>query len=317
MKHIADIQPGGFLVDNEYHKEVGAMIAQRDQLIYALTGDKCIISGVVNTSGTTYSEGYITFNNKVYRFLGGAFNTNVSIQRIEHERTNASQVLAPAFYEDVIAFGNDGDNTFPFSDLKRIDNLHSLILAEESEVDNDELDKIVTLMNLLKRTPSTQKRALIRLATATETLAGEKTDVAISPKELIALVLRNPTTAIRSMLRFATATELAQRQLNNVALSPSHIDSFDSILFTGKVSSNGVKQSFTKKDFQVSRTGTGQYLITHNLGNSSYGVSGAGISSDGNIKLAIGNISANNFEVGLSDDLSRNDTDFVFQVFKV
>jgi hypothetical protein len=317
MKHIADIQPGGFLVDNEYHKEVGAMIAQRDALIYNLTGDKCIISGVENISGTTYSEGYITFNNKVYRFLGGNFNTNVSIQRIEHQRPNASQVLAPAFYEDVIAFGNDGSNTFPFSDLKRVNNLSSLILAKETEVQNDDLEKVVKLIDLLKRIPSTSTRALMRLATAAETVAGEKTDIGISPKELIALVLRNPTTAIRSMLRFATSTELEQRQRTDVALSPSQIDSFDSIIFTGKVSENGVKQSFTKKDFQVSRTGTGQYLITHNLGNSSYGVSGAGISSDGNIKLAIGNISANNFEVGLSDDLSRNDTDFVFQVFKV
>lgn len=320
MKHIADIQPGGFLVDNQYHKEVGAMIAQRDVLIYNLTGDKCIISGALETSQNNYSEGFVTFNGKVYRFLGGAFNANISLKRIEHQRPNASQVLAPAFYEDVISFGNDGTNTFPFSELKRVDSLSNLILAKANEVQNDELQKAVKLVDLLLRIPSTEKRGLIRTATSQETVAGVKTDLAISPKELIALVLRNPTTAVRAMLRFATNQEVEQRQRTDVALSPNNIAAFDSILMTGKVNADGVKQSFTKKDFQANRTETGIYLITHNLGTTNYGVSGSGVRYNNerpNTKLSTRNLTSNSVEIGISDDASMNDADFVFQIFKV
>lgn len=315
MKNIADIQPGGFLVDNKYHNEIASIITQRDNLIYGLTGNKCIISGVIEESENIFSEGYTTFNGKVYRFLGGQKNTNVTIQRIEYERPNASQILAPAFYEDVMVFGNDGLETFPFSELKRVDSLSNLILAKADEVQNDELQKAVKLVDLLLRIPSTEKRGLIRLATTQEILQGEKTDIGISPKGLVDFVLRNATTSVRAMLRFATDIELEERQREDVAISPKNIDSFDPILMTGEVASNGVRKSFFKKEFSSSRLSIGKYRITHDLGTTSYGFTGAGTNTNVYVSMQVRN--SNYCELFVGDDNTSNDGDFSFMIFKI
>jgi hypothetical protein len=121
MKHIADIQPGGFIVDNEYHKAIGEMLQERDAAILALAGDKAIISGV-EADGANTTAGVVTFNGKIYRFVAGETAANVITKRIAIDRPNASQIDAPAFYEDVIEFGDTPDtgfDSFPFSDLKR------------------------------------------------------------------------------------------------------------------------------------------------------------------------------------------------------
>tara|TARA_R110002126_G_scaffold274766_1_gene419965 strand:+ start:1958 stop:2716 length:759 start_codon:yes stop_codon:yes gene_type:complete len=126
MKHIADIQPGGFIVDNEYHKTIGEMLKQRDESILALVGDKAILSGVVVT-GSNATDGIVTFNGKIYRFVPGVTAVNVTTKRIAIDRPNASQIDSPAFYEDVIEFGSDGFDTFPFADLTRVKNLQEII----------------------------------------------------------------------------------------------------------------------------------------------------------------------------------------------
>lgn len=121
MIHLADIQSGGFIVDNEYHKKIGEMLQERDAAILALAGDKAIISGVEADGGNT-TAGVVTFNGKIYRFIAGVTATNVVTKRIAIDRPNASQINAPAFYEDVIEFGDAPDagfETFPFNDLKR------------------------------------------------------------------------------------------------------------------------------------------------------------------------------------------------------
>jgi hypothetical protein len=118
MKHIADIQPGGFIVDNEYHLSIGEMINQRDAAIIALAGDKAIISGVL-VAGASHTAGVVTYNGKLYSFAAGTTQATVTIKKVALDRPNANQVDAPAFYEDIIEFGNDGFATFNFSDLKR------------------------------------------------------------------------------------------------------------------------------------------------------------------------------------------------------
>jgi microcystin-dependent protein len=118
MKHIADIQPGGFIVDNEYHKTIGEMLQERDAAILALAGNKAIISGV-EADGANTTDGMVTFNGKIYRFIGGATASDITTKRIAIDRPNASQINAPAFYEDVIEFGTDGFDTFPLADLRR------------------------------------------------------------------------------------------------------------------------------------------------------------------------------------------------------
>lgn len=275
MKHIADIQPGGFIVDNEYHLSIGEMINQRDATILALAGDKAIISGV-ELDGGNHTAGVVTYNGKIYSFIAGATQTQVTTKKIALDRPNANQVDAPAFYEDVIEFGSDGLETFAFSELTRVDNLSKLILAEESEVSDNDLEKIVTLKNLLIRIGSTTVRALLRFATPSEISTGTKTDVAISPKDL----------------------------------KDSEI-----IYLTGSVSSTGVKLSSYRGTFTSSRIAAGRYLITHNLGTLNYGVTGGGI-DEGNKKVGMEVKSSNSCEVRVSDDESLNDADFSFQIFR-
>ncbi len=132
MKHIADIQPGGFIVDNEYHKAIGEMLQERDAAILALAGDKAIISGV-EADGATTTAGVVTFNGKIYRFVAGETAANVITKRIAIDRPNASQIDAPAFYEDVIEFGDTPDTgfeTFPFADFTRVKTLQDLAVDE-------------------------------------------------------------------------------------------------------------------------------------------------------------------------------------------
>lgn len=118
MKHIADIQPGGFIVDNEYHVSIGEMIKERDAAILALAGDNAIISGV-QVSGSNHTAGVVAYNGKLYSFIAGVTQTSVTTKKVALDRPNANQVDAPAFYKDVIEFGNDGFETFNFSDLVR------------------------------------------------------------------------------------------------------------------------------------------------------------------------------------------------------
>ncbi|MEE9408116.1 MAG: hypothetical protein V3V28_08585 [Polaribacter sp.] len=118
MKHIAEIAVGGFIVDNEYHKTIGEMIAQRDVAILSLVGNKAIISGVT-VDAANHTNGIITYNGKIYSFVGGVTQATVTTKRVAIDRPNESQVDAPAYYEDIIAFGDDGLETFPFSDLNR------------------------------------------------------------------------------------------------------------------------------------------------------------------------------------------------------
>ena len=114
MKHIADIQPGGFIVDNEYHTTIGEMLKERDSAIIGIAGNKTIISGVT-ADGLNTIDGIVTYNGKIYRFVGGVTSANVTTRRVADDRPNASQIDAPAFYEDVMEFGDDGLDTFAFA----------------------------------------------------------------------------------------------------------------------------------------------------------------------------------------------------------
>jgi hypothetical protein len=118
MIHIADIEPGGFIVDNEYHKKIGEMIKERDASILSLAGNKVIIYGV-QPNGINTTSGQVSYNNKIYRFIGGETQETVTIKRIAIDRPNASSIPSPAFYEDVLEFGDDGLETFNLSELKR------------------------------------------------------------------------------------------------------------------------------------------------------------------------------------------------------
>ena len=129
MKHIADLAVGGFITDNYHHEWIEAMIKQRDASILALAGDNAIVSGV-EISGSTATAGVVVYNGKIYTFLSGTVQTEVTTKRVATDRPNASGIPAAAYYEDIIEFGDDGLETFNFSELTRIKNLQELATDE-------------------------------------------------------------------------------------------------------------------------------------------------------------------------------------------
>ena len=172
MIHIAELELGGFITDNYYHEMVGEMIKQRDSIIVSIAGDKAIVSGVIIAgSPEVATEGVVVYNNKVYSFIGGNVQDDVTIKRIAIDRPNSAQILSPAYYKDVIQFGNDGLETFSFSELKRTDNLS-------------------TIKGVLSQVPSETKVGLSRPATSQEIEGGAKSDVFISPSNFPSSVLK-------------------------------------------------------------------------------------------------------------------------------
>ncbi|WP_373942670.1 hypothetical protein OEG92_05610 [Polaribacter sejongensis] len=118
MKHIAELERGGFIIDGEFAETVGEMISQRDTAVASLAENKAIISGV-EVSGTSRTNGIVSLNGKLYSFIGGVAQANVTTKKVAVNRPNASQVDAPAFYIDTLQFGEDGTETFPFDELTR------------------------------------------------------------------------------------------------------------------------------------------------------------------------------------------------------
>lgn len=131
MKHIAEIEPGGFITDNFHHHWVRDMIKQRDTAILAIAGDKAIITGVeISGDPEVASSGFVTYNGKIYSFIAGLKQATVTVKRDATDRPNASGIPSAAYYEDIMTFGDDGLETFDFSDLKRVKNLQQILLDE-------------------------------------------------------------------------------------------------------------------------------------------------------------------------------------------
>tara|TARA_R110002096_G_scaffold301316_1_gene496184 strand:- start:1272 stop:2042 length:771 start_codon:yes stop_codon:yes gene_type:complete len=120
MKHIAELALGGFITDNFHHEWIDSMMKQRDSSILSLVKDKTILTGVlISGNPSIATDGVVVYNGKIYSFIGGEVQTEVTIKRVATDRPNANGIPAAAYYEDVIEFGNDGIETFNFSELKR------------------------------------------------------------------------------------------------------------------------------------------------------------------------------------------------------
>lgn len=131
MKHIAELAVGGFITDNFHHHWVRDMIKQRDTAILAIAGDKAIINGVeISGDPEVASDGFVTYNGKIYSFVGGVKQATVTVKRNATDRPNSSGIQSAAYYEDTMQFGNDGLETFNFSELKRVKNLQEILLDE-------------------------------------------------------------------------------------------------------------------------------------------------------------------------------------------
>lgn len=134
MKHIAELATGGFITDNFHHHWVRDMIKQRDTAILSIVGDKAIINGVeISGDPEVASSGFVTYNGKIYSFIGGLKQSTVTVKRDATDRPNSTGIPSAAYYEDIMEFGDDGLETFNFSELKRVKNVQD-ILTDESLV---------------------------------------------------------------------------------------------------------------------------------------------------------------------------------------
>jgi len=119
MIHFDDFMPTGYQVDTSVFANIGDMLIQRDGLIASLAGNNRIVSGVVNDGNDNYSEGFIVFNGKPYRFLPGQLKAKLKIKRIAHTRADENGEQKPSHYEDVLEFSTDAAAEIVFADLQR------------------------------------------------------------------------------------------------------------------------------------------------------------------------------------------------------
>ena len=96
--------------------------------IAKLIGNKVILCGVEESSGIV-SDGWISYNEELIRFVGGSVADNVII--VPTVATNlqyADGVARDVHFDKIAQCGAVGD--FPFSDLKRMDSLLLLLLTQ-------------------------------------------------------------------------------------------------------------------------------------------------------------------------------------------
>lgn len=104
--------------------------------IARLAGNKSIIAGVEVTSGNV-SNGWISYNNELIPFIGGALGNDVVITETPEPRTYQDGTEHPVYFKKVARCGAVGD--FPFSDLVRLQSLQNIWLPgdiKEKYVDN-------------------------------------------------------------------------------------------------------------------------------------------------------------------------------------
>lgn len=129
---------------------------------------------------------------------------------------------------------------------------------------------------------------------------------------------------IKRVIGTDSANYLATALRNGLMSSADKIklDAFDeTIIGTGSVLADGTKLTQRKINFTSSRTGQGNYLITHNLGFSNYGVSGSSVNGNtpgtGRMKVSVFNRTNVSCTLEVSDDSTTNDADFAFMLFKL
>lgn len=90
-----------------------------------LAGDKVIITGV-EVTGATVSNGWISYQGKLIKFVGGALAAKVFIQNIGTVATFEDGIDKTVYYEETASCGALG--AFDFSDLIRLSSLQNIWL---------------------------------------------------------------------------------------------------------------------------------------------------------------------------------------------
>lgn len=100
-----------------------------------IAGDKVIITGV-EVVGSTISDGWVSYDGELIKFIGGGISTDVYVEETSTEVTFQDNEVRPVYYTKVMKPGTPGD--FPFTDLKRLDKLGNIWLTGDlKQVDCD------------------------------------------------------------------------------------------------------------------------------------------------------------------------------------
>lgn len=136
--------------------------------ITSALGEKVILTGVV-VDGSTVSNGFIILNGEIFKFIGGALSTTVTIDQTIEQVGYKTQIdeetltNADAYVTRTARCGTGGINTFNFSELVRLTRLQDVFVP-------------VQATELIF--------GLIKLATLSEVLTGTVNDKAVTPQNL-------------------------------------------------------------------------------------------------------------------------------------
>ncbi len=211
-------------------------------------------------------------------------------------------------------------------------------IATQAETNAGEDDtRMLTPMKLHDGYATTTRRGIVELATNAETQAGTAPLRAVTPASLES---KTATETRKGIAEVATQTEtnagtddtrmLTPKKLTdypNVDKLPymAQFDDEESMLYqfcAGQISATGARERYRGKNrvgtypFSCYQESTGTYRITHNIGNTNYGLVGSGIDA-GTIKVGIKTRTANYCIVEASDDESVNNARFSFLIFKI
>jgi hypothetical protein len=107
---------GGFPLEQDTLNYMQSSYDAAFQAVAMLCGNKTILSGVVNTAGVV-SDGWISYNNELLPFIGGALGVQVVIQETPaaDQTTFQDGTKHDIYFTKVATCGAVG--SFPFSDL--------------------------------------------------------------------------------------------------------------------------------------------------------------------------------------------------------
>jgi len=120
MRHLDTMQQGGYPFDDISIDYLQKMHNDRDAFLFAVFGDKRIVSGCITSPETSIvSDGLITHNGKLYHFVGGAAHAQISLIKVETSRNYEDGNQKKAFINEFFEFGTNGTDIMPFTNLKR------------------------------------------------------------------------------------------------------------------------------------------------------------------------------------------------------
>ncbi|WP_055394730.1 phage baseplate protein [Flagellimonas eckloniae] len=129
-------QGDGFPGDNEFLMLIQSMIGTVAQLA-SVGGENYILKGCVDTAGVV-SDGWMVLNGEIVRFIGGPVGAEVTIIETIEQATYLEDVSPvdgqgdskDTYFTRTAQFGNTGEATMDWADLKRLETILELQSAK-------------------------------------------------------------------------------------------------------------------------------------------------------------------------------------------